>query len=92
MRKSLSAPDSLNIKVPPSKLTLPLAVNVVPTIARKVPAAADAAPIVVPSMAPAFISTVANVAVPAVQKLDAFTVVSSHVKLAEPPKELPSLN
>ena len=89
MRKSLSAPVSLNIKVPPSKLTLPLAVNVVPTIARKVPAAADTAPMVVPSIAPAFISTVAKVAVNGVQILEALNVVSSHVRLAEPPKEDP---
>ena len=65
-----------------------MAVSVVPAIVE-----AEDAPIVVPSIAPAFISTVANVAVPAVQKLEAFTVVSSQVKLAEPPKvEPPSLN
>ena len=69
----------------PSKTIVPSSVRAKeePVIAVKVPAAAELAPIVVPSIAPALISTVAKVPVPVVVMLSFPKLIVPEVSVME---------
>jgi len=77
---------SLPSSVAPSKIIVPSSVMAKdePVIAAKVPAAAELAPIVVPSIAPALISTVARVAVPVVEIFSLPKLIEPELSVIEP--------
>ncbi len=76
---------SLSSFVAPSKTIVPSSVMAKdePVIAAKVPAAAELAPIVVPSIAPALITTVARVAVPVVERFSSPKLIEPELSVIE---------
>jgi hypothetical protein len=78
----LIAPE-LSVREPAATTNPPIEKEV-PTIAAKVPAAAELAPITVPSIAPALISTVASVAVPVVLIFSLPKLIAPELSVIEP--------